>query len=155
MPLLKRKKIAPVSIQPRWQDRARETVSRYPKIAWGTVAAIVGILGVIVPWGISLEARYQRVEAAAAAEAKIRDDMKAHAQADTRSQAWAQFGQQDMRQLVIGKWLIDCAVKLEQSKTPSAIERAACKEFESQWQVARERAEQARREAQATTKGGP
>jgi len=154
MAILKRKPKLP-HVKVGWSDRARGAVSRYPKITWGTVAAVVGILGVIVPWGISLEARYQRVEAAAAAEAKIREDMKAHAQADTRSQAWAQYGQQDMRQLVIGKWLVDCAVKIEQSKTPSAIERAACKEFESQWQVARERAEQARREAQLLVRAAP
>ena len=157
MPILKRKHIPPavVTAPPRWSDRARDAVSRYPKITWGTVAAIVGILGVIVPWGISLESRYQRVEAAAAAEAKIRDDMKAHAQSDVRSQAWAQFGQLRTESLVLRNRLNDCAVRTSEGKKLTALEQSICKQYDEEWHDADTRAKEARTAALAATKGGP
>ena len=157
MPILRRKHIPPAVVvaPPRWTDSARETVSRYPKIAWGTVAAVVGILGVIVPWGISLEARYQRVEAAKAAEEKIREDMKAHAQADTRSQAWAQFGQLRTESLVLRNRLNDCAVRTSEGKKLTALEQSICKQYDEEWHDADTRAKEARTAALAATKGGP
>ena len=154
MPVLKRKPKLP-QLRVGWSDRARDAVSRYPKITWGTLAAVVGILGVVVPWGLAWEAKYQRVEAAAIAEAKIRDDMKAHAQADARSQAWAQFGQLRTESLVLRNRLNDCAVRTAEGKKSSPLELSICKQYDEEWHDADARAKEARTAAMATTKAGP
>jgi len=154
MAILKRKPKLP-QLKIGWSDRARDAVSRYPKISWATLAAVVGILGVVVPWGLAFESRYQRVEAAAAAEAKIREDMKTHAQADTRSQAWAQFGQLRTESLVLRNRLNDCAVRTAEGKKLSVLEQSICKQYDEEWHDADTRAKEARTAAMATTKAGP
>jgi len=151
MAILKRKPKLP-QLKIGWSDRARDAVSRYPKISWGTLAAVVGILGVVVPWGLAWEAKYQRVEAAAAAEAKIREDMKAHAKADTRSQAWAQFGQLRTESLVLRNRLNDCAVRTAEGKKLSVLEQSICKQYDDEWHDADTRAKEARKAALDATK---
>lgn len=137
MTLLKRK-----PTPPGWRTRARAAVASHPRIAWGTLAAIVGILGVIVPglfWLVGL--------------LETRDHADAHNKVDRRADAWIIFGQADMRELVLDKWTSDCVIAMEQAKgTVSAFQRSVCTDYASKLQTAKTRAEQARTDAQALSK---
>jgi hypothetical protein len=149
--MIKRK--APVKV--RWRDRASDVARAHPKIAWGTLAAVVGILGVIVPWGIALEDRYQRkLDAAREAEA-IRHEIKVGDARAERGQAWARYGQARTEAIVLGNRMRDCAVRLASGAKQSPIEVSICKQYEDEYRDAEERATEARREAQAAVRGGP
>lgn len=149
MPIKKKKPVVRV----RWSDRVRDWAG--PRAKPLTVAALVA--GVLAAWPIiqftlerfeAQEAKYQKVEAAKAELAKLRAELDSRDLYYRRSDAWLIFGQQDMRALVLGKWVTDCAVAIETAKRASPIERAACAQYTEQWRSAQNRAEAARKSAQ-------
>lgn len=141
------------ALRVRWSDRARDWATERKRPL--TVAALVA--GVLATWPIiqfvlerfeAQEAKYQRVEAAKAEVARLREEIASNDKSYKRSDAWLIYGQQDMRALVLGKWVTDCAVVIETSRKASAIERAACAQYVEQWRQAQNRAEAARKSAQ-------
>lgn len=155
MALLKGKPKAAPRVRGRWTDRARDAVNAWPKLTLGTAAAVVGILGVLVPWLIAWEAQYQRVEQAKIEAAQIRSEMKQHSTADERALAWTRYGTTRTEALVLRNRLNDCAVQVAQGAKQTPLEIAVCRQYEDEWRDADTRAKEARLAAQATTKAGP
>jgi hypothetical protein len=152
MPILKKK---PTVGRVTWRDRARDRIAAHPRWTWGTVAAVVGVLGVLVPWGIALEDRYQRkVDAAREAEA-IRHEIKIGDARAERAQAWSRYGQARTEALVLGNRMRDCAVRVASGNKQTPMELTICREYEAEFRDADARAKEARAAAQAANKGAP
>jgi hypothetical protein len=151
MPILKK----PPRLKVRWRDRARDAADAHPWLTWGTLATIVGILGVLVPWGIALEDRYQRKADAAREADAIRYEIKIGDARAERAQAWSRYGQARTEALVLGNRMRDCAVRVASGVKQTPMELTICRQYEDEYRDADQRAKEARAAAQAATKGAP
>jgi hypothetical protein len=139
-------------VRVRWRDRASDTARAHPKITLGVIGAIVGILGVVVPWGIAWEDRYQRkIDAAREAEA-MRHEIRVGDARSERAQAWSRYGQARTEAIVLRNRLNDCAVQVAAGKKQTPLEIAVCGQYDDEYREADARAKEARAAAQ---KAGP
>lgn len=149
MTLLKRKPKAPPA---RWV-RARAAINSHPKIAWGTLAAIFGILGIVVPWVISWEARYQRKVEAEAEISKLRADTqaeaKAHEKVDRRADAWQGVGLSRIEVLILRNRVNECNVARAGKATMTALEINVCQQYDDELRQGQARYERSASDAKA------
>lgn len=130
MTLLKRKKKFPPLLEPpRWHERARATITQHP-ITIGAAASFVVAIYPLVQW---VDAHYQtRADA-------------------VRAMAWTQKALADQQVLVLRNRVNDCGVRREQGGAMTPIEKAACQQYDDEFQAAVRRADEALRAAKAAS----
>jgi len=138
--------------KPSLRARSATHFRNHPAIAWGTLAAIFTILGVIVPGGWFVWRMLELAEHASATyETKI-DSSAKFAEAigriekvnsdlvgTKRNAAWLFVGQARMDVTALRNRVNDCDIRKEKHETMSALERAACSQYQQEFADAQRR----------------
>lgn len=112
-----------VKRKPKRLQRARDAVRRHPW-TWGTIATVVGILGVVIPGALWVIARFQTAA-----------DARSHADRDEQKFAWVIYGQAKTNVILLRNRLNDC-----NSKPITKAERPACDQYRQEYEEESQRA---------------
>ncbi len=135
---------------------AARAVIHHPWLTWGTLASIVAVIGGLgagalwmADW---LGDHVQTVAASKIADDKARAELAAHQVNDSRTFAWSSVQAVKNEMVALRNRVNDCNIQKEKVKAMTTLERAACFQYQQEFDDAVRRFEAARIAAVATTK---
>ena len=120
--------------------RLRDAASAHPAITYSAVAAAVPVLAVILSGALWVFGFFETAGHA-----------KQHAARDEQRAAWLQYGQADLKVLMLRNRLNDCNVKRSEGRA-SEFDRAPCQQYQQEYDEAVTKQRDLYTAAMATTK---
>ena len=104
-------------------------VRAHPVLTWGTIAAIVSVLGGLGAFALWLDARWQ-----------TKQEARLHSERDEQNRAWLIYGQSKTNVILLRNRLNDCNAK-RTDRTLTRGEAGPCEQYKQEYEeeVARSR----------------
>lgn len=148
MPAKKKVKATPVAKRD-LSTRASAVAKAHPKITITSVLTFVALVGGGIPtweWLSAQEAKYERVQAAEAMDAKLRTELKVQHEQEAQRQRWQAVAQAELKTgqakgeaLALRNRVNDCREKMATKKIVGNFATTVCQQYEDELKDAQER----------------